>query len=205
MILHRPPTTNGSLARPVFLAVIAAAAVALAACSKDDPTDAGEPLCGGETGVGLRVEGRAEPLEVCVNDRAVEALLTSQDRYDVSAQMNTDDGIYQLRMVFARRPDFPVSLRLVSSINEVTGDPGAVYVYYEELPDGGTPIESGLVLGGKFRLSFSDDKVAAGTLQNISFEMNDVVDGDPAGQRKIVEGFFSISIEQPSASEFVAR
>jgi hypothetical protein len=183
---------------------VAAAALVLAACAKDDPAASGEPLCAGEPGVGLRVEGRAEPLEVCVSDQAVDALLTSQQRYDVSAQMNADEGIYQLRMVFARRPDFPVSLRLVNSIAETT-DPDAAYVYYKELPDGGTSIESGLVLGGKFRLSFSDEKVAAGTMENISFEMNSAINGDPAGERKIVEGFFSISIEQPAASTLVVR
>jgi hypothetical protein len=153
--------------------------------------------------VGIRVEGRAEPLDVCVSDQAVDALLTSTGRYDVSAQMNTDDGIYQLHMVFPKRPDFPVSLRLVSSITEVDDD--AAYVRYEELPDGGTPIESGTILGGKFRLSFGDDKVAAGTMENIAMDMQSVLNGDPAGERKIVEGFFSISIEQPAASAFVVR
>jgi hypothetical protein len=205
MILHNRFRTNGSspIGR-VWAPALAAACLLLASCG-DDPVETEEPLCAGEAGVGIRVEGRAQPLDVCVSDAAVDALLTSSQRYDVSARMTTDDGVYQLSMVFTRRSDFPVSLRVVDSITEVTNDPGAAYVYYKEVPDGGTPIESGSVLGGKFRLSFCDDKVAAGTMENITFEMSSVLNGDPAGQRKIVEGFFSISVEPPVASEVVVR
>jgi len=206
MIAHRRQSTNASRAPARDFALgVAVACLALAACAKDDPAGTGEPLCGGEPGVGVRIEGRADPLDVCVSDAAADVLLTASSRYDVSAQMVTDDGVYQLRMVFAQRSDFPVTLRVVNSITEATSDPDAAYVYYEELPDGGTPIESSTIVGGRFRLTFSDDQVAAGTMENITFEMSDLLNGDPAGQRKIVEGFFSLSVEPPVAGVMSSR
>lgn len=202
MILHLAPGTKSSRGplRIFLLAALAAGACALPACSDDDPTASGEPLCGGDTGVGLRVEGRAEPLEVCVSDQAVDALLTAEDRYDVAATMITGDGNYQLRLVFAKRGDFPVTLRVTNSITEVIYDEGAAYVYYEELPDGQTPIETDVILGGRFRLTYSDDTSTTGTLENITMEMRSMLNGDPAGQRKITEGYFSVTMEQPAAS-----
>jgi hypothetical protein len=207
MILHPTPGTNGSRApaRIFLAAALAVSSCALAACDSEDPSGTGEALCGGEPGVGLRVEGRAEPLEVCVSDQAVDALLTAENRFDVSAVMVTDGGNYQLRMVFARRNDYPVTLRIVTSITEVVYDPGAAYVYYEELPDGGTPVESEVILGGRFRLAYSDGSSASGTLEKVTMEMSNVLNGDPAGQRKITEGYFSITTELPAASVIDVR
>jgi len=205
MIPQRRQTTNSSrrsrtpaLARAAALAFLAA----VAGCSDDPPTEA-DALCGGDFGVGLRVEGPAQPLEVCVSDADVSALLTSLSRYDVAAQMQTDDGIYQLRMVFAQHSDFPLSLRVVNSIAEATSDPGAVWVYYEEIPQGGQPIESTAVTGGTFRLSYSDDKIAVGYFDNVDLAMEEVLTGDPAGKRRIVRGEFSISVEGAPATSDV--
>ena len=177
-------------------------------CSDDDPADVGEPLCGGENGLGIRVEGRSQPIDVCVSDNAVDALLTSQEHYDVTGQVMLDDNsTVQLRMVFSRQPDpdATVTLRLVNSITEATSDPETAYVFYEEIPVGGNPIQSTLITGGQFRLTFNDDEVAVGTLQNISLDMNDVQSGDPAGERQIVEGFFSVSVTPPAAARISSR
>jgi len=39
-----------------------------------------------------------------------------------------------------------------------------------------------------------------GTLENITMDMYNILNGDPAGTRKIVEGFFSVSVEGPPAT-----
>jgi hypothetical protein len=196
MITHGRAFTN--LAHWIAPSV---AALCLLGCSKSDPVSDQNPLCAGESGVGIRVEGRAQPIDVCVSDTAVDALLTASDHYDVSAQLALDDdSIVQLRMVFTRRADAPVTLRLVNSITEATSDPGTAYVFYEEAPSGGTPIQSSLITGGTFRVTFNDNKVAVGTLENITLDMTNVQNGNPAGDRKIAEGFFSVSIEAPVAT-----
>jgi hypothetical protein len=167
----------------------------LAACSDDDPAVDEDALCPGESGVGIRVEGRAETLDVCVSDAAVDALLTSESHYDVTARLTLDDdSVVQLRLVFTQRPDAPVNLRLVDSITEATNDPGTVYVSYQEVPGTGSPIQSTAITGGTFRLTFNDDKVAAGTMEDVGLNMSSVQTGDPAGTRQIVEGFFSVSV-----------
>jgi hypothetical protein len=176
-------------------------ALCLLGCSKSDPVSDQHPLCAGESGVGIRVEGRSQPIDVCVADTDVDALLTSSNHYDISASLPLDDGtIVQLRMVFTHRADAPVSLRLVNSITEATSDPSTVYVFYEEAPSGGTPIQSSLITGGTFRVTFNDNQVAAGTMENIHLDMTDVQTGDPAGERRIVEGFFSVSVSPPVAA-----
>jgi hypothetical protein len=193
MILQRRAFTNlGGWIVPAI------AALFLLGCSKDNPVANKDALCPGESGVGIRVEGRAQPLDVCIADTAVDALLTTSSHYDVSAQLTLDDdSVVQLRMVFTHRGDAPVSLRLVNSITEATSDPATAYVYYEEAPSGGTPIQSSLIRGGSFRVTFNDNKVAAGTMENIQMDMSNVLTGDPAGARKIVEGFFSVSVTAP--------
>jgi hypothetical protein len=173
--------------------------VFLAGCSKDDPV-ANKNLCP-DAGVGIHVEGRSQPMDVCVSDDAVDALLTSSNHYDLTAQLAIDDGsIVQLHIVFTQRGDAPVSLRLVNSITEATSDASTAYVNYEEDPNGGTPIQSTLITGGSFRVTFNDARVAVGTLTNIAFDMTNIQTGDPAGSRRITEGFFSVTITPPATT-----
>ena len=194
MIIHRGSFTNLRLA-PFAIAM------ALLACGKNNPAATENVLCPGESGVGLRVEGRATPVDVCISDQDVTVLLTSSSHYDVLAQSQLDDKtVVQLHMVFTQRPDAPVDLRLVNTVTEATSDPGAVYVSYEEIPDGGTPIMSSVILGGSFKLTFNDDKVAAGTMSSVRFDMVNVNTGDPAGSRQIKEGFFSVAVDAPPAT-----
>jgi hypothetical protein len=176
------------------------AAALLASCGKDSGVDPDERLCNGEAGLGAAIQGRAEPLEFCLDDGDVSVLLTSLDRYDIAARLTTADGDFQIRMVFAVRSDFPVSLIPVSTIGEATADPGNVWIYYEEVPDGADAIESLEVTGGSFRLTFSDEDVLAGTIEGINFTMHDVSSGDEAGKRRISEGFFSLSVKSPTAA-----
>jgi hypothetical protein len=199
--MHRPAFTN--YGRLLALALVG---MLFFACSDDEnPTD-GDQLCGGESGVGMQVEGRAQPVEVCVSDAAVDALLTASQRYDVTAQVILDDdSTVQLRMVFTQQPDQGVTLRLVNSVTEAISDPTTVYVFYEEIPGGGVPIQSTLINGGTFTLSFSDDQVAVGTMENIRLDMNNVQTGDPAGERQIVEGYFSVTVVASALAEVSAR
>jgi hypothetical protein len=203
MIMQRAGFTNGC---SHLFAILAFAGVALLGCSKDDPVGDTNPLCAGESGVGYRVEGRSSPLDVCVSDSAVDALLTSGSHYDIVAAVTDGNGnVFQLRMVLTQRPDAPVTLRLVNTVGEATGDPDAAYVHYTEQPSGNPPIETSAILGGKFRLTFSDDKVAVGTLESISMDMKNSLNGDPAGSRKITEGFFSVSVSPPVSTDVTRR
>jgi len=180
---------------------IAAAAVVLAlvGCSKDDPVADKNALCAGESGVGLRVEGRSSPLDVCVPDADVDALLTNSNHYDISARSTLDNGtVVQWHMVFTRRNDAPVSLRLVNSVTEATSDPSTAYVQYTEIPTSGGTVESTLITGGSFRVTFNDDSAAVGTMENIAMDMTNLQSGDPAGERRITEGFFSVSVAPPA-------
>lgn len=196
MIMSSFPTLKASR----FFTGALLAGLVLTACSNDDPVET-KSLCAGESGVGLRIEGRAEPLDVCVSDTAVDALLTSDNHYDVGAQLSLDDGsLVQVRIVFTHRADVPVNLRLVNSSTEALSDPGTAYVFYEEAPGGGTPIESSLITGGSFRVTFNDDKVAVGTMENVAMDMTNVLTGDPSGERRIAEGFFSVSVTPPAAA-----
>lgn len=180
-------------------AALAALLLLIGACGKDDPADPGRRLCGGETGVGLLIQGRADPLEFCVDDPDVSVVLTSQNRYDVRAEVSTPDGTFVVRMVFAVR-SFPAMLRVTDSLAETTSDPGTVWLYYEEIPAGGNPIESFAVQGGSFTLSFVDPDVATGVLKSVVFDMRDFSSGDPAGRRTFADGMFSISTKEPAAS-----
>jgi hypothetical protein len=173
-------------------------------CSDNNPTDPNDRLCGGEAGLGVRVEGRSQPLALCLDDGDVSVLLTSLNRYDIAAQVDTPRGSYQIRMVFALRSDFPVALVPAASLGEATADPGKVWLYYEEIPNGGDAIESIEVTGGSFRLTFSDEHVLAGLIEGISLTMHDVSTGDVAGTRQLADGFFSLSVKSPAAAAPIA-
>jgi len=182
-----------------FCAAVLALLLLTPACGDDgDPVDPDERLCNGETGIGLLIEGRADPVEFCVDDADVSVVLTAGNRYDVAAQMSSSEGDFLVRMVFAVQT-FPAALRVTAILSEAVADPGAVWIYYEEIPNGGDPIESFAIDGGSFTLSFVDEDVATGVLSNVTFDMRDVASSDPAGQRVFSEGMFSISTKEPTA------
>jgi len=188
---HRNPVSRWATAAALVLLA------GLAAC-EEDPVDEGGALCGGDIGVGMRVEGRADPLEVCVSDADVSALVTAGERYDIAANMHTDDGVFQVRMVFQKRDDFPVTLRIVDTLSEAISDPGAVWLHYEEAPVGSEPIASAASEGGRFRLSSSNLQAASGFFENVTMTMEEIIGGAAAGERLIVRGEFSVSAENPA-------
>jgi hypothetical protein len=199
MISHARSTTN--LVRRVRAALALALVMAgLVACSDNNPAEPNDRLCNVDTGLGAEILGRSGPLEFCLDDGDVSVLLTTSNRYDISGQLSTSAGVFQIRMVFALRADAPVSLTPVSTVGEATASPDNVWIYYNEAPDGVDPIESAGVSGGSFRLTFSDDKVVTGTMKNVSFPMRDVSTGDPVGTRAISEGFFSLSVKSPAVA-----
>lgn len=199
MIAYAHASTNGRRYIMCLMALVASAS-GLVSCSDDDNSvNPNGRLCGGETGLGVLIEGRAEPFEFCVDDDNVGAVLTAENRYDVGAQVSSDDGDFVVRMVFAVR-DFPATLRVVDTLAEATTDIDAVWLYYEEVPPGGDPIESFASDGGTFTLGFVDEEVATGTFKNVTFSMRDFSTGDPAGERQFADGIFSISVKVPTAS-----
>ncbi|HEX5132037.1 MAG TPA: hypothetical protein VFX92_06080 [Candidatus Krumholzibacteria bacterium] len=187
-----------ALRRPAVLAGLLLAI--LVACGDDNGVDPGERLCGGQAGLGVRVEGKAEPLDICLDDVDVSVAITALDRYDVSGLLQTSSGVYQVQMVFAIRPDAPVALYPVQTINEAVSNPDAVWIYYQEAPNSGDTIESLEVTGGSFQLSFSDANVLAGTFEGITLTMHDIQSGDAVGKRKLAQGFFSLTVKSPTAA-----
>jgi len=190
-----------SVSRSIRVFCLAVAALCMASCgTNDDPTNPNDRLCGGEAGLGARIEGRSSPVQFCLDDGDVSVVLTSADRYDVAGQMTTAAGTFQIHMVFAQRADVPVTLTPAATLDDALADPGKVWVYYSEIPDGGDAIESVAPTGGTFRLTFGNDKVITGTLNNIVFDMTKISNGDPAPARTISEGFLSLSVKSPAAA-----
>lgn len=187
----------------IRVAIAAAFLLVTPACGDDGNPVEPERLCGGETGLGLLINGRAEPLEFCVDDSDVSVILTALNRYDVEAHVTNPDGTFVVRMVFAVRT-FPAILRVTDSLAEATSDPGTVWLYYEEIPVGGDPIESFQIASGSFTLSFVDEEVAAGVLSGVSLAMHDLATGDPVGSREFSDGMFSISTKEPTAVPAIA-
>jgi len=179
-------------------AVIALAALALfAACGeKEDPVKPVDRLCGGETGVGLRVKGRASPLDVCVADPDVDMSITTinlEEYYDLTARMVSGGDIFEIQLLFPKRADFPVGLTPIGTLAALDTD--SAWIYYQEIPQSGEAIESDLVTAGAFHLGFAASDVATATLDGISLTMVRKSDGQPAGTRLIEEGFLSVSVK----------
>lgn len=167
---------------------------------RDSGVDPNERLCNGEAGLGALIQGRTEPLEFCLDDGDVAVTLTDFDRYDITARMDTPDGAFRIRMVFALRPDFPVSLVPAPTLDEAIMYPGRAWIYYEEVPDGGDAIGSLGVTGGAVRLGFNDENVLTGMLEDITLTMRDLASGDAVGTRTLSEGFFSLSVKSADAA-----
>ena len=177
-------------------ALIALIALAPACGKKEDPAKPEDRLCGGETGVGLRVKGRASPLDVCVADPDVDMGITTinlDEYYDLTARMVSGGDIFEIQLLFPKRPDFPVDLAPTGALAALDTD--SAWIYYQEIPQSGEAIESELVTAGAFHLGFAASDVATATLTGISLTMVRKSDGQPAGTRLIEEGFLSVSVK----------
>lgn len=190
-IVSRPPTFAG----PLAVLVVVLSLFAGACGTNDDPADPARRLCGGESGIAMSVTGRAEPVELCVGADDVAAILTLDARYDVRASATVDGVTYDIQMLFSHREDWPVELTVTGDLSAAASDPGAVWIFYQEIPDAGEALESQAASGGTFTLAFSGGNVATGTFSGVRFEMRGVASGQAAGSRTVAEGFFAISTD----------
>lgn len=183
--------------RRLSAVVLACLAVALACGEREAPVDPNNRLCGGESGLALNVLGRSSPVEICIEDRDVDARFSSIAEYSVQGHMVAGNEIFDITMLFRYHDQFPVVLSPTGDLAAYEGDPDAVWIYYQEVPDGGEAIESIAITGGTFSLTFNDPEgtIVVGTLAGITLTMRNVADQGPAGAREFSEGFFSLSVK----------
>jgi len=179
-------------------AVLALTSLLIVACgSQDEIVNPEDRLCGGGSGFGLSVLGRAEPVEVCVADEDVSTFFSSgSGRYEITARMTGADGtLFDVQLSFAHHPNFPIGLNLTTSLAAATTDPLGVWLFYQEIPQQGPGVESGTILSGIFTLSISGGDVVTGTLSGITMEMVHRLNQEVVGTREMPEGFFSLLVE----------
>ena len=123
----------------------------------------------------------------------VAAIFTRSSRYDVRANLTVGNVLFEVQMIFAHRDDWPVELSVTGDLSVAASDPGAAWIFYQEIPSQGEAIESTTVSGGTFTLAFSAGDVVTGTFSDLRLEMRNASDGQEAGSRTVDEGFFSIA------------
>jgi len=138
-------------------------------------------------------------VELCAGSDSVSAILTPGGRYDVTVTFASGGTHHELQMVMRQRDDWPAKLTVTDSLSEVSSNPDAVWIYYQEVPVGGAALESYSVSGGTFTLSFSDEKVAAGTMSGVSLRVRETGTTVDAGARLISEGFFTFATQHNRA------
>jgi hypothetical protein len=186
----------------LFFVAIACLAIAPLACSDDSPSGLDDSLCAGKSGLGARITGGSETVDMCVPDDLVQGnvemgvrtIFTSAERYLVTARATIDNTTFEIQLSFRHTPDVPATLNLTGNLAQAENDPDGVWLYYQEIPDGGAALES-VNVTGVFQVSFSDRLITVGTLSGIVVELQKVSDQSDAGERSIPQGFFSISVD----------
>ena len=163
---------------------------------QEEAVDPARNLCRGDAGVGMRVFGRAEPVDICVTNDRVSVAFTDQSHYDVAATVDVGGTVFKIQMVFAHHEELPATLHLTGNPAELGTDPFAAWLYYQEIPESGDPVESAAITSGNIKLGFSDGTVTAGTISGVVLEIQNQISEEPAGTRAISEGFFSLSVKQ---------
>lgn len=173
--------------------------VLLVACGTNEaPVNPETVLCRGEADVALLVTGGAQPTDICLDTEDVLATIGG-DIYDITISMEQNNVTYELRMIFPHRDDFPTVLNVTGDLGAAQADPKGAWLFYREIPTGGTGIESTVASGGTFGLGFSGRDVVTGQLEKITFDMRDASTMESAGTREISEGLFSLIVEvQPT-------
>jgi hypothetical protein len=185
---------------PLHRAALASAALLLLfpACGKDNPSDPGAALCGGDSGFGARVIGRADPVDVCVADDKVTTFLTIEDNYSVHAAMTAGGVTFDFELLFHHRDDFPVAMTLHDDIGAALADEFGVYILYQETPAQGEALESYQVTGGTFNLGFtqSDRSVVTAEMNNVTLRMRTTGSNpEDRGTRSIEKGFLTLNVD----------
>ena len=180
--------------KTILPAVILLCLVTLLGCNDNETVsvDPSEKLCNSGSGFGARIEGTPEPVEMCVPDALVSTTFgaTGPDRYDITAQYRTPDGIdILIEISFLRQPLTPLDLSVNGNRAASFGDPGAVWFHYRESKRDYTYLS--VAVTGDFRLSINDSGIAAAWFMNITLELEDEF-GSRAGTRTISEGFISV-------------
>lgn len=188
-----PPRVHPAPLRTALPLVAAAALLVLACGEKEAPVEPSARVCGAaESGVGLRVKGRASPIDVCVSDDAAAVSITVDNYYSVTARMVSGGDIFEVQLLFPKRDDFPTALAVTGDLSAL--DSESAWIYYQEIPESGDAIESELVTEGGFNLGFAGEDVVTATLRDVALNMRRQSDGEAAGTRLIEEGFLSVSV-----------
>ena len=176
----------------VLLAVLVTTFVVGCAGDDLDVVDPSSKLCsrvGG--GVGARVSGGADAVDVCVSNDATDASVVGSGpaRYDVDATWIDGDVTIQIQMSFYVHDFFPVILNVTPSPNLVNADD--VYFSYRETKAGVYNYASSNVVG-IFTLAVSDGTIAAASFDGLEITLQDGTGAD-AGMRRIEEGFVNVT------------
>jgi len=187
-----------SLIAPLLLrAALAGALVGAPACGKNNPVDTGTPLCGGSSGFGARVVGRSEPVDICVSDRDASVVITTGDHYSVNVTKVTSEATFDFYVVFpVIGQEAPEILTFHDDLGAALVDPLGVYLYYQETPKQGDPIESVQITDGTFTLSFSAGDILTATMNGVTMKMKTTGSSpQDAGTRTIEKGFMSLGVD----------
>lgn len=186
------------LSRRAPLAATLAALLLIAPSCGDDgnPVDPDDRLCGGEAGFAALVAGRASPLELCTsNDDAITTFSGATGNYSIQATMQAGGDLFQFDLEVPHHDDLSVVLTLTGDPAAAGSDRFAVWIYYQELPDGGEDLESYQIDGGTFTLSYSDTNVLTATFEDVILKMR-TQESTPEdrGSRVVERGFISLSV-----------
>ncbi len=176
----------------VCSALLAVVAV-LGGCSDDEITDPNK-LCAFGAGVAARISGTPQPLDLCVpnDETTVTYADPPADRYRLTAVGVSDSVEFTIEISFRLQNNQGHNLRITSDATDAFTDPGAAWFYYREMKPGAYDYSTSSV-SGDFKLTISDQNVAAGTFSNLAIELEHTTSGIAAGSRMITEGFFSVT------------
>ena len=184
----------------LLIPVTIALAVLLPSCGEESANAPENNLCPGATGMGVRITGRAVPVDMCVPDdrvqgnveTGVQAIYTVENRYHITAHFTQGDTEFELRLIFGHQQGLPT--RVTSNFADAEQNSDAAWLYYKEIPGAGDTIES-VSVSGTINVSFCDDQITVGSLAGVNIGMEKVSDQTAAGQRAIPTGFFSLSVD----------
>jgi hypothetical protein len=183
-----------TLCRAFVYNALLVAAVILGGCSKDAAITDPNKLCAYGAGVGARISGAPNPVELCVPNDETTATYTDppDDRYDLTATGVIDTIEVTIEISFRLQNNQILNLRITSDRADAFADPSVAWFSYREVKPGVYDYSTRSV-SGDFRLTVSDSHVATGTFTNLTIELEETTSGIAAGTRMISEGFFSVT------------
>jgi hypothetical protein len=189
---NEPGTSLWSTYRPLHLAAAALLClIGLTAGCSEDPVEPVDKLCRTGAGLGARILGTPDPVDMCVPNDQTTTLFGDvvPGRYELSAVFTVDSITIEINVTFQSRTDLPKVL--VFTIDPNLPGPDDVWFFYRETKPGVYDYTSASVAGG-FTLTFSDPTVAVATFNSLQIDLEDA-GGTPTGTRVISEGFLSVT------------